>query len=402
MDHKASPVKDLLGEFLQQIPREDPTSHSMEKPWVVILTGSTGSLGTHILSALQMLPPTKVQKIYCLNRSQSAEQAQAAAFLLRGLPPLDGRVEFIQVTFGQPNFGLSKQWMQQLMGEVTLIIHNAWPVDFLKPLENFKPHIEGVRDFLRLSYQAPHHPHFLFISSLGIAYSSNMGHITEDVAVTVSAVAGGYSQSKYIAERMVEAYVRSTGLPAAILRVGQIAGPVHSEGVWPHREWFPTLLRASKHIGVLPKTLGPHSAIDWIPVDILSQIAVEIAEYVVKQGSRPHTGSPLVFNIANPATAPFDTLLPYLGTVAADTVACDEWVELLQRSVADSPDSKIAGKKLLGFYKTAFAPGRLPIKTVTQNTTLASETARNLQPVSGLWLLRWLDQWGLRPKMSRL
>ncbi|KAK3933695.1 hypothetical protein QBC46DRAFT_414566 [Diplogelasinospora grovesii] len=77
-------------------------------------------------------------------------------------------------------------------------------------------------------------------------------------------------QEKYVAERMVEVYVRSTGLPAAVMRVGQIAGPVHGGGVWPPREWFPTLLRASQHIGALPSKLGRHNDIDWIPVDILS------------------------------------------------------------------------------------------------------------------------------------
>ncbi|KAK3935781.1 hypothetical protein QBC46DRAFT_367353 [Diplogelasinospora grovesii] len=285
-----------------------------DKPWTVLLTGSTGSLGTHILSSLQALPPTMIRKIYCLNRSKDAKQKQAAALDFRGLPPLkEERVFFIKATF----------------------------VHFLMPLEGFRQHIEGVRDFLQFSYRSPRHPPFLYVSSLGIAYSSNMHQIPEEISYDL--LAGGYSQSKYVAERMVEAYVRSTGLPAAVMRVGQIAGPVHGGG----------------NIGALLSTLGQHNDIDWIPVDIVSQIIMEIAEYVI--GRPAHTGASMVFNIANPVTVPFDSLLPHLTGIAINTVPCEEWVRLLQQSATNRPTAPgTPGVKLLGLYKSAFTPGKSP------------------------------------------
>ncbi|KAK3933665.1 hypothetical protein QBC46DRAFT_275326, partial [Diplogelasinospora grovesii] len=141
--------------------------------------------------------------------------------------------------------------------------------------------------------------------------------------------------------------------------VGQIAGPVHGGGVWPPREWFPTLLRASQHIGALPSTLGRHNDIDWIPVDILSQIIVEIAEYVIGRPAR--TGASMVFNIANPETVPFESLLPHLTGIAINTVPCGEWVRLLQQSATNRPTAPgTPGVKLLGLYRSAFTPGKSP------------------------------------------
>ncbi|KAK3933529.1 hypothetical protein QBC46DRAFT_433925 [Diplogelasinospora grovesii] len=296
-----------------------------DKPWTVLLTGSTGSLRTYILSSLQALPPTMIRKIYCLNRSEDAKQKQAAALDVRGLPPLEEeRIFFIKATF----------------------------IHFLMPFKEFRQHIKGVRDFLQFSYRSPRHPPFLYISSLRIAYFSNMHHIPEEISYDLLAIAGGYSQSKYVAERMVEAYVRSTGLPAAVMRVGQIAGP-------PPREWFPTLLRASQHIGALLSTLGRHNDIDWIPVDILSQIIMEIAEYVIGRPAR--TGASMVFNIANPETVPFESLLPHLTGIALNTVPCGEWVRLLQQSATNRPTAPgTPGLKLLGLYRSAFTPGKSP------------------------------------------
>lgn len=383
-------MRDTLDHFVSQLqlPRTGagPDGGS---PWAVILTGSTGSLGTRILSELQALP--KLRRIYCLNRSEEAEKAQITTLRKCGLPLPDERVTFIHASFESPRLGLSEQTWQQLASETTLIIHNAWPVNFVTALEGFKPHLEALRYLLTLSYEARHCPPFLYVSSLGIAYSAGLSHIPEEIFRDFSGVNGGYPQSKFIAERMVEAYARSTGCPAAVLRVGQIAGPVRSGGIWPHREWFPTLLRASSHIKALPSTLGPHDAVDWIPVDILSRIIVEIAEHVKVRSFRPNADYPLVFNIANPKTVSFGELLPYLNKVAYKTVPCQEWVRLFQESVAENP--QIPGAKLLGFYDAAFTTRKALIETVTCNMMTASKTARGLQAVSGSWMVRWLDGW---------
>jgi hypothetical protein len=83
---------------------------------------------------------------------------------------------------------------------------------------------------------------------------------------------------------------------------------------------------ASRHIRVLPRTLGPHDMVDWIHVDILSRIVVEIAKHVIIQTALSDADCALVFNIANPERVPFGALLPYLTKITPHAVGCTEWV----------------------------------------------------------------------------
>ncbi len=388
-----------LDEFLPQVqlprPEATPSRASLDSPWTVILTGSTGSLGTYILATLQQLPRDKVAKVYCLNRSKDGREKQNAALTLRGIPPLrDDRFIFLEAKYDSPRFGLSSGIFNQLLAEATVIIHNAWPVNFVLPGEHFRPSLIGLRNFLRFSYDSIHHPPLLFVSSLGVAYSSDQrdGKPFAERIHRGLRIPEGYAQSKYIAELMIDAYAASTGLPAAVLRVGQIAGPVKYAGVWPVREWFPTVLRASRQLGVLPGNLGTQGRLDWVPVDLLSDIVVEIAEHVVGPSNREAI-SPMVFNLTNPQTAPFDSVLPLLlSRIAPKTVPAHEWADLLAEGVARQPN--MPGAKLVVFYKHAFMPSNPSVLAATDNLREASKTACDLPPVNQRWMRLWLEQWG--------
>jgi len=392
-----------LHEFLPQVqlpPAPDGARplRAADEPWTVILTGSTGSLGTFILAVLSRYPPERIRRVYCLNRSEPCPVKHHFALQ-------DDRFVFLKAAFHAPMLGLRQGLYQQLLDEVTVVIHNAWTVNFLLPGEAFRPSLAGLRNFLHFSYESPAHPPVLFVSSLGIGYAAEVQHIEEvvyDDPDMAAAIGDGYSQSKYVAERMIDAYCRSTGLPAAVLRVGQIAGPVSvAAGAWPAREWVPTLLRGSQYLGALPRTLGLHDAVDWIPVDAVAEIAVEVTEYFVElAGSAPdRAAGATVFNVANPATVPFAELIPHLFDfgVASRTVSGDEWLRLLQQSAAASLRAgkrTPPGAKLLVFYQRILEGNKPSTETVTSNLEMASATARNLQPVNKRWLRRWLGDWG--------
>lgn len=55
----------------------------------------------------------------------------------------------------------------------------------------------------------------------------------------------GYSESKWVAERLLDAARKSSGVSSGILRVGQIAGPVEGararNGAWNRQEWLPSV-----------------------------------------------------------------------------------------------------------------------------------------------------------------
>lgn len=65
----------------------------------VLVTGTTGFLGYYLLETL--LADPKIGKIYCINRASDAGEK-----FFRRFSGTSDRIEFIQVQFGQPAFGL--------------------------------------------------------------------------------------------------------------------------------------------------------------------------------------------------------------------------------------------------------------------------------------------------------
>jgi thioester reductase-like protein len=88
----------------------------------VILTGSTGSIGSYVLDAL--LDQWHVRKIYCLNRAEDGEAAQTKASGSRGLDTdwIEPRIEFLRVDLSQPDFGLSPLKYDEMLERTTHII----------------------------------------------------------------------------------------------------------------------------------------------------------------------------------------------------------------------------------------------------------------------------------------
>ena len=88
----------------------------------VLLTGSTGSLGSYLLRELLYNP--KVVKVYCLNRGADAAQRQEKSFAEKWLPRagLSTRAEFIQCNLSQPYLGLPPFSYHKLLENVTHVV----------------------------------------------------------------------------------------------------------------------------------------------------------------------------------------------------------------------------------------------------------------------------------------
>lgn len=240
-------------------------------PSTIILTGSTGSLGTYLLYSL--LGQESVTKVYCLNRSD-AESRQKKGFEEKGLH-LDAniwqeKVEFLQTSFDEPRFGLSVAKYTELLESVDVIIHNAWKVDFNHSVDSFEStHIRGIRHFVDFSLNSRYNAHIHFVSSIGTVggWTPEMGDSVpekpmDDISVVLPQ---GYSESKYVSECICLEASRRSLVPTTVHRVGQIAGPTTANGQWNPHEWLPTLIATSKAIGKVPQNLGS-MAVDWVPV----------------------------------------------------------------------------------------------------------------------------------------
>lgn len=65
-----------------------------------------------------------------------------------------------------------------------------------------------------------------------------------------SAVWTGYSEAKWVAERILSNARESVDLPAVIVRLGQVCGD--RKGYWKENEWFPPIVKSSLSLGCLP------------------------------------------------------------------------------------------------------------------------------------------------------
>lgn len=265
-------IMGLVEKYTFDLPARQETrlEQRLHSPSTVILTGSTGSLGTYLLYSI--LNSGSVSKVYCLNRSK-AHSRQEESFEARGLRvdanDLKGRVEFLQASFGEPRFGLDEDKYRELLESVDTIIHNAWKVDFNHSVDSFEhTHIRGVRQFVDFSLRSRHSAHIHFISSISTVggWTADLGPSIPEQPMDSSVVlAQGYSESKHVAERICIEASRKSCVPTTVYRVGQVAGPTTSNGKWNPHEWLPTLVATSKAMGKIPNRLGG-LAIDWVPV----------------------------------------------------------------------------------------------------------------------------------------
>jgi thioester reductase-like protein len=301
--------------------------------------------------------------------------------------------------------------LRQLQQTATLVIHNAWAVNFNLSLKSFKPNLEGVVNLVNFSLRATYGPHLYFISSI----SSTMGHHTpngltpEDVVTTTVPAPNGYANSKYIAERLLaEVAERSSGaFHPAYSRVGQIAGPVRSSGLWNRAEWFPSLILSSAHIGALPESLGPAlDRIDWVPIDLLAEVLVDLAltrsvrvDEIVEV-HHPVSPSPLSWNDIRPAVV---EALKNSSGANVENVTFREWLHRvrqdiegagvdgekeLQELLAQNPAAK-----LLNFFDQVMSQSTMENSLDTQLTTRRCRKLQAVGAIKAVWIQKWVREW---------
>ena len=210
----------------------------------------------------------------------------------------------------------------------------------------------------------------------------------------------GYGESKYISEVLIDDFTKAAGIATAVFRTGQIAGPLSKRGYWNKREWFPSIIASSKHLKVLPETLASFENIDWLPVDRLSIMMVELVEKLLDKGE--HVRETLVYNLVNPQVTSWSSLLPAVQTLTSisRTVPLRLWLDELDQSVRNNhgivTDQNPAAK-LLDFFRLLSSQkemSRVP-RQLFEVTKLVrdSKQAAQLGAVSPDWVKLWMEQW---------
>lgn len=372
-----------------------PTQPSSDR--TVILTGSTGRLGSYLLHSL--LSDERVCKVHCLGRS-SAEQLydrQLESQREKGLCCNFDRVAFHKFDVRQECWGLDHDLVDELSKHTTHIIHNAWPVNFNHTFSSFDAQLQGCQTLIALASRCSLLENLLFVSSVGAANNyedREMSEVPEE-AITdmLTAEAMGYAQSKLVAELLFIDASKEARLPTTICRVGQIAGPAQKEsGSWNRDEWFPSLMTTSKTIGQIPTSLGAMDDIDWLPSDILGDVLTQMAF------SEAETSDARVLHAVNPRRVRWSTLLAELQKSKSlgnmKQVGLSEWLATLRTISSDASASleKVPAVKLLEFYEMLEHGQARPIFSTLKGTA-SSEALRDVSHIESQWLERWIGQW---------
>ncbi|KAI9660744.1 MAG: putative NRPS-like protein biosynthetic cluster [Alyxoria varia] len=395
-DDSLNRMKTLVNDLRSGIVVNARPAEALPEKATVILTGSTGSLGTYILDSLLRSP--HVDKIYCLNRSQNAQQRQLAKLRHCGLTTAiaSTKCTWLKCDLSSPGLGILKRHYRELLDTATTVVHNAWDVNFNLPLSSFeKGHLRGVRNLINFTQCSWFGARMLFMSSVGIALgwkgNGDNDRVPEQVLDDWTAPERmGYAQSKFVAEKLLDEAAKSADPNVAIVRLGQLAGPVLQEkGMWTRQEWFPSIVDTSMMMGVVPQDLGSMSSLDWIPVDICANMIVELvendftqedgasedgptkhtetvsdsedgyvevitAEHMLHRPLRYWTGMDLeesqesskrrteVFHLVNPRVADWSTVLPSVlehFPSNFESVTLREWVQELELRLSEQDDS---------------------------------------------------------------
>ncbi|KAI7236964.1 acetyl-CoA synthetase-like protein [Hortaea werneckii] len=402
--------EERMARMIEKYTRDLPDSSSLTAPspspekHTIVLTGSTGSLGNYILQ--ELIDSSQVAKIYCLNRSGTAEDRQRESFQRRGIAADFSKVSFLHTDFGKDQFGLHDRVYDELLQTVDVFIHNAWAVDFNLALESYEgTHISGTRRCVDFSTQSKHRAHIIFISSIASVGNWTGVHPNElevperlDTNHTVT-LPQGYGESKHVASLILAAGAQRSGVPCTVARAGQLAGPSNGDSEWNRHEWLPSIVISSKAMGAVPQDLGNQDLVDWVPMDFAGKTVRDLA---LSQHSPSTTNKDLVrvAHIVNPSTTTWPRLVPAIreslqeqSGEAVRTVSFAAWLDELKRT--EPLPAEIEQKpalKLADFYEGLLGHQGMP-RLATEQTSKISQTVARMQPVSDDMMRKWTQQW---------
>ncbi|KAJ8490029.1 hypothetical protein ONZ45_g13352 [Pleurotus djamor] len=354
-------VEKYTQDFPKHVPSADDGDHLGGADHVasvgecVLLTGSTGSLGSHVLETL--LNDKTIYRVYALNRrhtkaSRMARERQADAFLDKALDVkllVSPKVVFIESDTGSIE-DVDESLKGVLSREISRIIHNAWRVDFNVALSSMEPLVKGTRDLIDFALRSPRArpPKILFVSSIGVVRNLGLDMAPElPIHDSLCAIGSGYPESKWVAERILhQASTCRPGLDVIIVRIGQMCGS-YKNGSWHPHEWVPSIIKSSIKMECLPKASG---IISWIPVDIAASALAQMSLSSL-------TTSQSYFHIVHPQPIKWNDLFHLVSRkLRIPLVEYEAWFSKLVDSSSDHTndvDEKIPALRLLDFYQSA-------------------------------------------------
>lgn len=358
---------------------------------VILVTGTTGSFGSHILAKL--LLDSSVTKIFALNRpgQGSVVERQQGAFSTWGLDLSllhSPKLVLLEAELTKESFGLPQDLYKEIQSVVTTVVHNAWLVNFNRTLRgSFEPLLDGLMNVIKFSLT--NGSHLAFISSIAVASRHPTRTIVPEEFLPVeTAIRNGYSESKWVAEQMVGYARRVKSLSYTIVRVGQLCGNA-TNGAWNDKEWVPSIVISAKDIGALPSK--DNQLLYWLPTDVAASALLEIVS-----NSKRHQC--LLCHLAAPSPVKWNAMFgAFAARLRVPLVKYSEWLALLKSFAARSEPRtrELNAVNLVDFYESLESGDLDTLHVSTSNAELISTALKQCQPLTALDANRYLTFWEL-------
>jgi hypothetical protein len=268
-------------------------------------------------------------------------------------------------------------------------------------LASFEDGICGVRALVDFAITSPlaRPPHLLFVSSISVFINfENKGSVVEEVLSNPEiAVGTGYSESKWVAERILDAAAERTALRPVVVRLGQVCGD--GSGTWNESEWFPSLVKSALTLGCLPSVDGP---VGWIIAPDAAAAMLEMSRVDLQPGA--HT-----LHVSHPRGVPFNTLIaPVASSLGVPLVPYHDWLSKLAAahkasqsySAAELEREQVANPalRLFSFFQSArIGPEWEPLGVARLDTARAirvsSVLAEGARPLGEENVWKWMRAW---------
>ncbi len=301
----------------------------------VFLTGATGFFGSFLIK--ELLSTTKAT-LHCLVRARDTAHAQERIYGTLKQYKISltnaekSRIIAIPGDLTKKFLGLDQEQFDALAGTVDMIFHNGAAVNYVDSYSTLKkPNVFGSQEVIRLACHQRIIP-LQYISSisvfetLGFFTGREMIYENEGVEDSENYVRLGYSQSKWVAEKMME-NARDKGLPINIFRSAYIMG--HSEtGVSNTTDHIARYIAGCIEMGAAP-VLEEYASL--APVDQLSRVLSYVATH--------NPTAAKTFHLCNPSFITVGDIYQKIQDVGFPLalVSYSEWKERLKKIPETNP-----------------------------------------------------------------
>ncbi|KAG2335837.1 hypothetical protein BDR05DRAFT_920591 [Suillus weaverae] len=400
--HQVSEMRSLVAKYTSgfKSPKTLLPSSLSPRDCVVLITGTTGVVGAHLLECLLHVP--QITRIFLLNRTKPGTpnmvERHQEIFQAQSLDPTGletDKVVYLEGTLDKDYFGLSADTFNEMTRIVTHIVHAAWPMDFAIPLAAFDHAIHGLRNLVDFAISSPWQvpPRLLFTSTVGVLSGLTSSSTVEEALIhdpSIS-VGAGYIESKWVAEHVLAAAADATRLEPKIIRLGQLTGG--RRGYWKVTEWIPSMIRSGLSLGALPNRAN---TVNWLPVDVAAASMVEMLD-----------SPPGVYHLTHPSPVSWTIPMQEVARIMnVPLVPYTQWLASLEKQASSQTGETLQNNpalRLLDFFR--YTTRRRNLTTNTENflepelscakALQESPTLRSMasNPLGAQDVAKWIGYW---------